>query len=216
MVGASLEGFRITVLPVTMEAAVMPAMMAKGKFQGGITAPTPSGMIEELVALAGILDGRGRRGQPQGFAGVKLEEVDGFADIGVGLGPVLAHFISKPGAKLELPAADNLRCAEEEGDPRFQRGSAPGLEGLERGLYGHFGVSGIGFLVNADDLSRASRVQGANLVPGLEPLAADDQVVFAAQLTGDQVQAACILRTFSGALKSVKGSFTKPPWGERG
>ena len=44
MVGASLEGFRITVLPVTMEAAVMPAMMAKGKFQGGMTAPTPSGM----------------------------------------------------------------------------------------------------------------------------------------------------------------------------
>ncbi len=29
---------------VTMEAAVIPAMMAKGKFQGGMTAPTPSGM----------------------------------------------------------------------------------------------------------------------------------------------------------------------------
>jgi hypothetical protein len=44
MVGASLEGFRTTVLPQTMEAAVMPAMMAKGKFHGGMTAPTPSGM----------------------------------------------------------------------------------------------------------------------------------------------------------------------------
>jgi hypothetical protein len=44
MVGASLEGLRMTVLPVTMEAAVMPAMMAKGKFQGGMTAPTPSGI----------------------------------------------------------------------------------------------------------------------------------------------------------------------------
>jgi hypothetical protein len=44
MVGASLEGLRMTVLPVTMEAAVMPAMMAKGKFHGGMTAPTPSGM----------------------------------------------------------------------------------------------------------------------------------------------------------------------------
>jgi hypothetical protein len=29
---------------VTMEAAVIPAMMAKGKFHGGMTAPTPSGM----------------------------------------------------------------------------------------------------------------------------------------------------------------------------
>ena len=44
MVGASLDGLRITVFPVTMAAAVMPAMMAKGKFHGGMTAPTPSGM----------------------------------------------------------------------------------------------------------------------------------------------------------------------------
>ena len=43
-VGASTEGLRMTVLPVTMAAAVIPAMMAKGKFQGGMTAPTPSGM----------------------------------------------------------------------------------------------------------------------------------------------------------------------------
>ena len=46
MVGESLDGFRITVFPVTIEATVMPAMMANGKFHGGITAPTPSGMYE--------------------------------------------------------------------------------------------------------------------------------------------------------------------------
>ena len=44
MVGESLDGFRMTVLPLTIEASVMPAMMAHGKFHGGITAPTPSGM----------------------------------------------------------------------------------------------------------------------------------------------------------------------------
>src|SRR5258708_39009945 len=44
IVGESLDGLRITVFPVTIEAAVIPAMMANGKFQGGITAPTPSGM----------------------------------------------------------------------------------------------------------------------------------------------------------------------------
>src|SRR5579863_8387509 len=44
MVGESLEGLRITVLPVTIDAAVIPAMMANGKFHGGITAPTPSGI----------------------------------------------------------------------------------------------------------------------------------------------------------------------------
>ena len=30
--------------PVTIEAAVMPIVIALGKFQGGITAPTPSGI----------------------------------------------------------------------------------------------------------------------------------------------------------------------------
>jgi len=44
MVGASLDGFRITVFPVTIDAAVIPAIIANGKFHGGITAPTPSGM----------------------------------------------------------------------------------------------------------------------------------------------------------------------------
>ena len=44
MVEASTEGLRMTVLPVTMAAAVMPAMMARGKFQGGMTAQTPRGM----------------------------------------------------------------------------------------------------------------------------------------------------------------------------
>ena len=44
IVGESLDGFRITVFPVTIEAAVIPAMIANGKFHGGITAPTPSGM----------------------------------------------------------------------------------------------------------------------------------------------------------------------------
>jgi len=44
MVGASTDGFKITVLPQTIAADVMPAMMANGKFHGGITAPTPRGM----------------------------------------------------------------------------------------------------------------------------------------------------------------------------
>ncbi len=44
IVGASLEGFKITVFPVTIEAAVIPAIIANGKFHGEITAPTPSGI----------------------------------------------------------------------------------------------------------------------------------------------------------------------------
>jgi hypothetical protein len=44
IVGESLEGFSTTVFPQTIDASVMPAMIAQGKFHGGITAPTPSGM----------------------------------------------------------------------------------------------------------------------------------------------------------------------------
>ena len=44
MVGESLDGLRMTVLPQTRLAPVMPRAMAMGKFHGEITAPTPSGM----------------------------------------------------------------------------------------------------------------------------------------------------------------------------
>ncbi len=44
MVGASTRGLEDDGVAETMDAAVMPAMMAKGKFHGGMTAPTPSGM----------------------------------------------------------------------------------------------------------------------------------------------------------------------------
>ncbi len=41
-IGVKLAGFRMAVLPVTMAAAVMPRVIASGKFQGGITMPTPN------------------------------------------------------------------------------------------------------------------------------------------------------------------------------
>src|SRR5580692_10893670 len=44
IVGESLDGFKTTAFPATTEAIVMPAIIAQGKFHGGITAPTPSGI----------------------------------------------------------------------------------------------------------------------------------------------------------------------------
>ena len=40
---AQARGFSTTVLPVTIAAAVMPAMIASGKFHGGMITPAPSG-----------------------------------------------------------------------------------------------------------------------------------------------------------------------------
>ena len=44
IVGVSLEGLMITVFPATSAAVAIPARIAKAKFHGGITIPTPSGM----------------------------------------------------------------------------------------------------------------------------------------------------------------------------
>ena len=55
--------------------------------------------VAELVALSGVLDGRGGGVEAEGFAGVELEEVDGLAYVGVGLGPVLADLVGEPGAE---------------------------------------------------------------------------------------------------------------------
>ena len=43
MTGATDAGFITTVFPVTSAAAVMPARIAHGKFQGEMTTPTPRG-----------------------------------------------------------------------------------------------------------------------------------------------------------------------------
>ena len=85
--------------------------------------------VEELVALAGILDGRGGVVEAQRFAGVELEEVDGLAYVGVGFGPVLADLVGEPRAELEFALANECCGAEEQRGALLRRGSAPGLEG---------------------------------------------------------------------------------------
>src|SRR5947209_5739701 len=52
--GASDDGFRMMQLPVTTPADVMPAMMASGKFHGGMTPPTPSGTYTSAFSSDGI------------------------------------------------------------------------------------------------------------------------------------------------------------------
>ncbi len=60
MPAASEDGFRTTVLPATSAAVVMPARIASGKFQGGMTTRHAERDVLELVVLAGV--GRQRLG----------------------------------------------------------------------------------------------------------------------------------------------------------
>src|SRR5688500_12494252 len=55
IVGESDDGFSTTVFPVTTAAIVIPAMIASGKFHGGMTAPTPSGMYSIELFSPSIL-----------------------------------------------------------------------------------------------------------------------------------------------------------------
>ena len=50
MAGVSDDGFSTTVLPVTSAAVVIPTRMAQGKFHGGMTAPTPSGIYRSSLS----------------------------------------------------------------------------------------------------------------------------------------------------------------------
>ena len=53
MPAASEEGFSTTVLPATSAAVVMPQRIARGKFHGGMTTHTPSGMCSSSLRSPG-------------------------------------------------------------------------------------------------------------------------------------------------------------------
>ncbi len=121
----------------------------------------------------------------QGFAGVELAEVDGLGNVGVGLGPVLADFENQPSHEFHFALAHEIADAEDQSGPFFDGGAAPGFEGFERGLHRRLDVVFAGFLVDADNLRGLRRVQRLDLVGGFDALAADDEVILAAELGAD-------------------------------
>ena len=106
--------------------------------------------------------------EAKGFAAVELEEVDGLAYVGVGLGPVFADLEGEPCAELEAAFANQCSGAEEEGCALGDGSAAPGGESGLRGLHGRFDVLGRGALVDADDLRRMGGVDGEDLAGGLD------------------------------------------------
>ena len=69
--------------------------------------------------------------------------------------------------------------------------------------------SAAGLLMDADDLSGARGVQGADFVLGFDALATDDQVVFAAQLTEDKLQCCLHLASVFQRLEIGEGLIGK-------
>ena len=91
-------------------------------------------------------------GQTQSLASVELKKVDGLSHIGIGLGPVLSHFIGEPSAEFKLALANDVGCAEQQGDARLDGRSAPEFESPQGRGHGFFGVLTACFLMDADDL----------------------------------------------------------------
>ena len=115
--------------------------------------------IEQPVAFARVLDGRGSRGEAQGFARVELEEVDGLGYVGIGFGPILADFVGEPRTKLELAFTDDVRRVEQELNALVCRGAAPGFERRQGRRHGLLRVFGAGLLVHANDLLGPSGIE---------------------------------------------------------
>ena len=138
--------------------------------------------VHQRIVLSRQLDWRLRLGKAQGFARVELAEVNGLGDVGVGLGPVLADFEDQPCHVFHLALPHQVADAKDEAGALLDRSAAPGLESLERGLHGRLDVLFAGLLMEPDNLRWLRRVQRLDLVGCLDALAADDEVILAAQL----------------------------------
>ena len=172
----------MTVLPLTIEASGHAGHDGAGKIPRRNYRPYAQRNVHQGVAFARHLHRQFGTREAQRLPRVVLAEVDSFGDIGVGLGPVLADFENQPGAEFEFALAHYVSHAEEQAGALFKRRPAPAGKGCERRLHGGFHVLLAGFLVQADQLRGPGGIDGLDLVAGPGPLAADDQVVLAAQL----------------------------------
>jgi hypothetical protein len=130
----------------------------------------------------------------------ELEEVDRLGDIGVGFTPVLADFKNQPGHVIHFALAHEVGGAEQQTGALFDRGVFPGLEGFEGRLHRGFHMLFAGLLVDSHDLRWTRGIQRLDFVGGLDALAADDEVIFAAELAADALDGgAHIARVFFAA-----------------
>ena len=169
-------------LPLTIEASGHAGHDGAGEIPRRNHRADAERNVGQRVALARQLHGRLGFGEAQGLARVELAEIDGLGNVGIGLEPVLRNFEHQPGHEFELALAHHIGDAEQERGALLDRSAAPVGERLRRGLHGGLDVLIAGFLVNADHFRRLGGIDGTNLVGGLDALAADDQVVLAAQL----------------------------------
>jgi hypothetical protein len=134
--------------------------------------------VDQLIALAGILDGRfcPPAAAPRAH---RTPENRSSRPHRRRPRPSSCPPQGEPGHELELALPDNLRRMQQERNTIFRRNPAPKIKRLERSGHCLFRVLWTGLLVHAHHLRRLCRIEGTNLVSGLQSLSAYDQVVFA-------------------------------------
>ena len=155
------------------------------------------------IAFAGHLHGRFSSGKSESFTGIEFAEVDGLGNVGIGFGPVLADFENQPGHVIHFALAQPVGGAEQQARRALRRGcGSRSTKAFSAAFIAGLYVLFPRFLMNANDLRRARGVQGLDLVCSLDALAADDEVILAAELSAHCSMAARILRALSSWRKS--------------
>ena len=142
--------------------------------------------IDELVSLAGNRDDRLRLRVAQRFARIKLDKVDRFGDVTVGLGPAFPDFVDQqrvvvePALAQQRPDFEKIRGAigERQMPPRIER-TRRRLDRLSRLLL----RCGAGY---ADDLIGIGRVHRPDLFLSLDFAPTDDERIVFAEFARDQ------------------------------
>ncbi len=153
----------------------------QGKIPGGDDHPGPQGLEPRLVDFSRIGHDRQGAGQLQGLAGVILAEVDGLADVGFGLQPVLGGLQGFPGGEFVFVAAQLGGELQDGGHPRLGAELRPGRKGPPGGVQGLVRLRRSGRGHRAHHFGGPGRVEADDFLFRINRPAADAQRPMAAQ-----------------------------------
>ena len=174
LAGVILAGFQTTALPKASAGAIFHDAVAIGKFQGEITATTPSGSRVTSTSTPARVESACLAENSQRLGGEISEKLSGAIDLANAFrerlallpGEQLAEFLR---ARHQFPA-DGVK----HGCARFETRSPPIATGLARGGDGLMDIGGSGLRKYADEIGKVRRIAVLDFARPLAPLSRDE------------------------------------------